>query len=173
MLEIFDPRQLLEALQNRGYCRLPARCRFAKALDDLPGYRCLGKNGKNDPELAKSLGQLSIRATVQKAGQAINEAQKGGSKPNFQPARSELPDLSTRREALPPSGSMSPFRPGQRKRATLHPVSQVTDEVTAIFADMGFAVAEGPDIDDDFHNFTALEFPARTSGPGDARHLLP
>jgi phenylalanyl-tRNA synthetase alpha chain len=35
----------------------------------------------------------------------------------------------------------------------------VTEEITAIFADMGFAVAEGPDVDDDFHNFTALNFP--------------
>jgi phenylalanyl-tRNA synthetase alpha chain len=41
----------------------------------------------------------------------------------------------------------------------LHPISQVTDEITAIFADMGFAVAEGPDIESDFYNFTALNFP--------------
>ncbi len=41
----------------------------------------------------------------------------------------------------------------------IHPVSQVFDEVTAIFADMGFTVREGPDIEDDFHNFTALNFP--------------
>ena len=36
---------------------------------------------------------------------------------------------------------------------------QVFEELAAIFADMGFAVAEGPDIEDDFHNFTALNFP--------------
>ncbi len=41
----------------------------------------------------------------------------------------------------------------------IHPISQVTDEITAIFADMGFAVAEGPDIETDFFNFTALNFP--------------
>ncbi len=41
----------------------------------------------------------------------------------------------------------------------IHPVSHVTDEVIAIFADMGFEVAEGPDIEDDFHNFTALNIP--------------
>ena len=41
----------------------------------------------------------------------------------------------------------------------IHPVSQVIDEVTAIFADMGFAVAEGPDIETDYYNFTALNFP--------------
>ncbi|OOY11803.1 phenylalanine--tRNA ligase subunit alpha [Thioclava marina] len=56
--------------------------------------------------------------------------------------------------------------PGRPRRAgTIHPVSQVMDEVTAIFADMGFAVAEGPQIEDDWHNFDALniapEHPAR------------
>jgi len=42
---------------------------------------------------------------------------------------------------------------------SIHPISQTWDEVVAIFGQMGFAVAEGPDIEDDFHNFTALNFP--------------
>src|ERR1700712_4990608 len=41
----------------------------------------------------------------------------------------------------------------------VHPISQVMDELTTIFADMGFSVAEGPDIETDFYNFTALNFP--------------
>ena len=41
----------------------------------------------------------------------------------------------------------------------VHPVSQVLDEIAAIFGDMGFAIAEGPDIEDDFHNFGALNIP--------------
>jgi phenylalanyl-tRNA synthetase alpha chain len=45
------------------------------------------------------------------------------------------------------------------ERGRIHPVSQVVDEITAIFADMGFTVAEGPDIETDFYNFTALNFP--------------
>ena len=45
-------------------------------------------------------------------------------------------------------------------KGSIHPVSQVTDEIIAIFSAMGFSVAEGPDIEDDFHNFTALNFPA-------------
>ncbi|MCP8940611.1 phenylalanine--tRNA ligase subunit alpha [Alsobacter sp. SYSU M60028] len=44
-------------------------------------------------------------------------------------------------------------------RGRIHPISQVVDELTAIFADMGFAVADGPDIETDFYNFTALNFP--------------
>ena len=44
-------------------------------------------------------------------------------------------------------------------RGTIHPVSQVTDEVIAIFADLGFAVAEGPQIETDWYNFDALNIP--------------
>ncbi|HBN31512.1 MAG TPA: phenylalanine--tRNA ligase subunit alpha [Rhodobacteraceae bacterium] len=47
-----------------------------------------------------------------------------------------------------------------RRQGTIHPVSQVTEEVTAIFADMGFAVAEGPQIETDWFNFDALNIPA-------------
>lgn len=46
-----------------------------------------------------------------------------------------------------------------RRQGTIHPVSQVTEEVTAIFADMGFSVAEGPQIENDWHNFDALNIP--------------
>jgi phenylalanyl-tRNA synthetase alpha chain len=50
-----------------------------------------------------------------------------------------------------------PARP--RRQGTIHPISQVTEEVTAIFADMGFWVAEGPQIETDWHNFDALNIP--------------
>ncbi|MFN3275487.1 MAG: phenylalanine--tRNA ligase subunit alpha [Paracoccus sp. (in: a-proteobacteria)] len=77
-----------------------------------------------------------------------------------------------------------PGRP--RRQGTIHPISQVTDEVTQIFADMGFAVAEGPQVESDWYNFDALniapEHPARQEmdtfymhrAPGDNRppHVL-
>jgi phenylalanyl-tRNA synthetase alpha chain len=47
----------------------------------------------------------------------------------------------------------------ERPRGSVHPVSQVMDELAEIFADMGFAVATGPEIEDDWHNFTALNIP--------------
>jgi phenylalanyl-tRNA synthetase alpha chain len=50
-----------------------------------------------------------------------------------------------------------PVRP--EPKGSLHPITQVMEELAVIFADMGFAVAEGPDVEDDFHNFTALNFP--------------
>ena len=49
--------------------------------------------------------------------------------------------------------------PRSAPEGRLHPVMQVFEEVAAIFGDMGFTVAEGPDIEDDWHNFTALNFP--------------
>ncbi len=52
-----------------------------------------------------------------------------------------------------------PVRPAGIETGRIHPISQVFDEVTAIFADMGFAVAEGPDIESDDYNFTKLNFP--------------
>jgi phenylalanyl-tRNA synthetase alpha chain len=52
-----------------------------------------------------------------------------------------------------------PLRESDAARGRIHPISQVVDELTTIFADMGFAVAEGPDIETDFYNFTALNFP--------------
>ncbi|MEM9845687.1 MAG: phenylalanine--tRNA ligase subunit alpha, partial [Pseudomonadota bacterium] len=51
-----------------------------------------------------------------------------------------------------------PGRP--TRKGSVHPVSQVTEEVTAIFADMGFAVAEGPQIESDWFNFDALNIPS-------------
>jgi phenylalanyl-tRNA synthetase alpha chain len=53
-------------------------------------------------------------------------------------------------------------------KGSIHPVSQVMDELAEIFADMGFAVATGPEIEDDWHNFTALNMPE--SHPARAMH---
>ncbi len=50
-----------------------------------------------------------------------------------------------------------PSRP--RSEGTVHPISQVTEEIIAIFADLGYAVAEGPQIENDFYNFDALNIP--------------
>lgn len=50
-----------------------------------------------------------------------------------------------------------PVRP--QSQGTIHPVSQVWEEIVQIWGDLGFSVAEGPHIEDDFHNFTALNMP--------------
>ncbi|MFD1189193.1 phenylalanine--tRNA ligase subunit alpha [Phenylobacterium conjunctum] len=48
-----------------------------------------------------------------------------------------------------------------RRKGGVHPTMQVMDEMIAVFAEMGFSVAEGPDIETDFNNFTALNFPPK------------
>ena len=52
-----------------------------------------------------------------------------------------------------------PVREASAEIGRVHPITQVIDELTAIFADMGFAVAEGPDIETEDYNFTKLNFP--------------
>ncbi len=52
-----------------------------------------------------------------------------------------------------------PVRRSPAEAGRVHPISQVVDEITAIFSDMGFSIAEGPDIETDYYNFTALNFP--------------
>jgi phenylalanyl-tRNA synthetase alpha chain len=56
----------------------------------------------------------------------------------------------------------------ERPQGSIHPISQVFDELAEIFADLGFAVATGPEIEDDWHNFTALNIPE--SHPARAMH---
>jgi phenylalanyl-tRNA synthetase alpha chain len=78
--------------------------------------------------------------------------------------------IAARREALAEAALESrlkaetldmtlPAPAGPLERGRIHPISQVTDELSIIFADMGFAVAEGPDIESDDYNFTKLNFP--------------
>ncbi|MGO9004362.1 MAG: phenylalanine--tRNA ligase subunit alpha [Beijerinckiaceae bacterium] len=52
-----------------------------------------------------------------------------------------------------------PARTSPAEVGRIHPLSQVTDELAAIFADLGFSIAEGPDIESDDYNFTKLNFP--------------
>ena len=117
----------------------------------------LGKKGSISERL-KGLGAL--QPDERKAmGQAIN-----GLKQRVQDALAERREIlkaeALERELAGERVDVTlPVRPGPLAEGRIHPVSQVTDEITAIFADMGFAVAEGPDIETDYYNFTALNFP--------------
>lgn len=117
----------------------------------------LGKSG-SITALLKSLGTMSPEERKD-MGPAINglrdrvQTAIGARKDGMADARLNL------RLATETLDVTLPVREGPETRGRLHPISQVIDELTAIFADMGFAVAEGPDIETDFHNFTALNFP--------------
>ncbi len=129
----------------------------ADSLDALEEIRVstLGRKGRVT-ELMKGLGGLDPDER-RAAGQALNavktavaeaiEARHGGLAASALDA-----ELAADRVDI-----TLPVRPEPEGR--LHPISQTFDEIIAIFGEMGFAVAEGPDIEDDFHNFTALNIP--------------
>ena len=137
--------QLIDAVQGAG------------SLEALEAARvdALGKKGRLTA-LMKELGTLAPERRIERA-KALNEL------------KDRLTEaVAGRRAALNRAALESrlaaeridvtlPARPETEGR--IHPVNQVMDEITEIFAAMGFTIAEGPDIEDDFHNFTALNIP--------------
>jgi phenylalanyl-tRNA synthetase alpha chain len=134
---------------------------IAAASDDagLEAVRvaALGKSG-SVTALLKTLGGMSPEERKTQ-GAAIN-----GLKDRVNAA------LTARRDALKGAALEArlntesidvtlPVREAPAEIGRVHPITQVTDELTAIFADMGFAIAEGPDIETDDYNFTKLNFP--------------
>ena len=115
----------------------------------------LGKKGRIT-DLMKNLGALSPEER-KNAGAALNLLKDDiAALIDRQEQALKKQDLDARlvREQIDITLPPRPWRTG-----TIHPITQTMDELVSIFADMGFAVAEGPDIEDDFHNFTALNFP--------------
>jgi phenylalanyl-tRNA synthetase alpha chain len=124
------------------------------SLDEVR-VAALGKKG-SVTELVKRLGGLPPEQR-REAGQAFN-ALKQEVEAALATRRTLLAEraLDARLEAERIDVSL-PARP--RAEGRIHPVSQAAEEIVAIFADMGFAVAEGPDVEDDWHNFEALNIP--------------
>jgi phenylalanyl-tRNA synthetase alpha chain len=117
--------------------------------------KALGKKG-SVTGLTKSLGALPPEAR-RVAGQRFNQL-KEALAAAIQARRDELEaEALERRLAAERVDVTLPARPLPDGR--IHPVSQVTEEIVAIFGDMGFQVAEGPDIENDWNNFTALNIP--------------
>lgn len=126
-----------------------------QALDALR-VRFLGKKGTLTEQL-KTLGSLSAEARPA-AGAAINQAKQD-----------VLQALNGRREALEEaeanrqlaSERVDVTLPGRRQGSGgLHPVMRTIERIEDIFSGAGFAVVEGPEIEDDYHNFEALNIPA-------------
>jgi phenylalanyl-tRNA synthetase alpha chain len=140
-------------LRNEILTRLAA-AGDVRALEDLR-VEALGKKGRVT-ELVKQLGLLPPERR-RDAGQAFNALKR------------EIEEALAARRAVLDEAALDARLAAERVDVTLpardrpegrvHPVSQATDEIVAIFADMGFAVAEGPDVEDDWHNFEALNIP--------------
>lgn len=134
--------------------------RVISAANDLKSLEearitALGKKGRIT-DLMKSLGQMDAEER-KNFGAAVNmlkddiaaliEKQEAGLKKQAMAERlsKETVDVTL------------PIRPSAK--GAIHPVTQTMDELISIFGSMGFELDEGPDIEDDFHNFTALNFP--------------
>ncbi len=115
----------------------------------------LGKKGRITG-MMKELGGLDPDARRER-GQALNVV-KDELAAALDARRQGLEDAALNARLIAESADVTlPARPDAQ--GMIHPISQTMDEVIAIFAQMGFAVAEGPEIEDDFHNFTALNIP--------------
>lgn len=148
-----DLEQSLPDLTTRACNEIEATASLAE-LDSVR-VRYLGKKGELTAQL-KSLGQLSADQRPA-AGQAINVA-----KSTVQAALDAQRALleSAVLEAELQSGAVDVSLPGRGQSAgSLHPVSRTLQRIEAIFAAAGFKACQGPEIEDDFHNFTALNFP--------------
>ncbi len=134
-----------------------------QALDQVR-VAYLGKKGKLT-ERMKTLGKLSPEERP-KAGQAINAA-KQQVQQVIEARKVELEQAAL--EAKLAAEQVDVTLPGRQIPAgSLHPVTRTLERIEALFARMGFSVAEGPEIEDDFHNFEALNIPA--SHPARAMH---
>jgi phenylalanyl-tRNA synthetase alpha chain len=122
--------------------------------------RFLGKAGALT-DLLKGLGKLSADERP-KAGAAINEA-KTRVEAMVQARRDAI--LAAELDLRLAAESIDVTLPGRRQsRGGLHPISRAQERIERLFASMGFSVADGPEIENDFYNFTALRmFPDHPS----------
>ena len=129
----------------------------AESLSVLDEVRvgALGKKGVVSEKL-KTLGKMSPEERKE-MGPALNKL-KNRIGDAIETKKTALEDAAME-AALAHERVDVTLPPRPEPKGKIHPVSQVTEEIVAIFSAMGFDVAEGPDIEDDFHNFTALNFP--------------
>jgi phenylalanyl-tRNA synthetase alpha chain len=117
--------------------------------------RLLGKKGLLTEQL-KALGSLSA-AERPAAGQSINEA-KAAIQTALEMHRIRLQQSALERELA--SGRIDVTLPGRgQETGSMHPVTRTRLRIERIFAQAGFQVATGPEVEDDFHNFEALNIP--------------
>ncbi|MBW4985059.1 phenylalanine--tRNA ligase subunit alpha [Mameliella sp. CS4] len=137
------------------YIDLIANAGDEAALEELR-VAAVGKKGEISLKM-RELGKMSPEER-QVAGPALN-ALKDEINAALAAKKAALADVALEERLKTEWLDVTlPGRP--MRRGTIHPVSQVMDEITAIFADLGFSVAEGPQIDSDWYNFDALNIPS-------------
>jgi phenylalanyl-tRNA synthetase alpha chain len=123
--------------------------------EELEAYRLefLSRNGK----IQKMFGLMGSIPNEEKAvvGKAMNEV-KNLAQSVFDEAKAEL-TTSAKKEFGALDDISLPVEPSYA--GSFHPLTQALDEIKQIFLRLGFNIADGPELEDDFHNFTALNFP--------------
>jgi phenylalanyl-tRNA synthetase alpha chain len=136
------------------YLKLIADASDESSLEDLR-VQAVGKKGEISLQM-RSLGKM-IPEERQLAGPALN-ALKDEVNSALLARKSSLADAALEQRLK--SEWLDVTLPSRIERqGSIHPISQVWEEVTAIFADLGFGVAEGPQIESDWYNFDALNIP--------------
>ena len=131
-----------------------AACSDAAALENVKA-RYVGKSGRLT-DLLKSLGRLAA-AERPAAGSRINAAKEQLERALAR-RREELAEQKLAQQLA--SEALDVSLPGRgRGVGGLHPITRTLERIEALFRSLGFAVADGPEIEDDFHNFTALNMP--------------
>lgn len=127
----------LQSLESARVSALGRKGRVTLLMKDLGGL---------DPEARRQAGQ-ALNALKDRLAEAI-EARKAA-------LDDEALDARLAEERIDVTLPARPLALGR-----IHPISQIIEEMVAIFGEMGFSVAEGPHIEDDWHNFEALNIPA-------------
>ena len=144
----------IEGLENEAIAQIEAAENLAR-LDDVR-VRYLGKSGLLTAQL-KQLGTLPKEARPQ-AGQAINRA-KQQLQQRVEARRRTLEAAALQQRLA--SETIDVTLPGRGQGSGgLHPVTRTLERIERLFANSGFKVVEGPEIEDDYHNFEALNIPA-------------
>lgn len=143
----------LDDILSRGLAAI-ADATSTKALDDVR-VAYLGKSGEVTGQM-KTLGTLPPEARKEAGAQinAVKDQVTAALEAKKAALESAELDAKLAAETIDITLPAAPVTQG-----SIHPITQVTEELTAIFADFGFSVAEGPEIEDDFHNFSALNIP--------------
>lgn len=133
---------------------------FAAAADqgalEEARVKYLGAKSGRLKDVQKGLGAVD-KADKPAAGKSFNEL-KSRIEAAMQAAADRLAAVSTSQQA---ASQFDPTTPGIRPRlGRLHPITQTIGELTDIMGRLGFTVAEGPEIEDEWHNFEALNIPA-------------
>lgn len=143
-----------EKLQTQAIAEVDS----ATDLNQLDQIRVdyLGKKGLLTQQL-KQLGKLPAEERP-KAGQVINQA-KVAVQEAIESRKASLEDEKLNEQIN--QGKLDISLPGRgRKRAGLHPITQTVQRIESLFQQIGFEVVEGPEVEDDYHNFEALNIPA-------------